>query len=420
MMGKHIVFATTGSLGDLHPFLAVGQALQEKGHRIVVATTKAHQKTVEKAGLEFAHMCPDPEPTAEFHAKFMDTRNSAKFVFSKYLSPAIENSYHDLLSAVEGADLLISQSLALAAPLVAAKTHIPWVSAVFQPMTLFSIYDPPVLPFLPFLKSKNSFAVKFNNKILKYARNFTQSWISDVTYFKNRLGIKDDRHPIYEGQHSPLAVLAMFSPLFGTSQPDWPVNTIQTGTALFGQYTELPDTLKLFLDNGDAPLVFTLGSASSNDPGDFYLESLDIAQALNKRAVLMTAGLSSQQVLPDPLPEWAMRVDYAPYRPIFEKACAVIHSGGIAASMIAIKAGVPQILVPFAHDQIDNSVRLEKLGVGKVVKRHKYKAKHIVPRFDNAFNDLQRKAKEIAIPATAENGINAACAEIERILSHGL
>ena len=50
---RHIVFATSGSLGDLHPFLALGSELRRRGHRVTVATNAAHEAHVARAGLGF-------------------------------------------------------------------------------------------------------------------------------------------------------------------------------------------------------------------------------------------------------------------------------------------------------------------------------------------------------------------------------
>ena len=42
-----------------------------------------------------------------------------------------------------------------------------------------------------------------------------------------------------------------------------------------------------FLDAGEAPIVFTLGSAAVMFPGNFYQESIQAAKLLNRRAVLL-------------------------------------------------------------------------------------------------------------------------------------
>jgi len=40
----------------------------------------------------------------------------------------------------------------------------------------------------------------------------------------------------------------------------------------------------------------------------------------------------------------------------------LVHHGGIGTSAQALTAGIPQLVVPFAHDQFDNAARLMRLG----------------------------------------------------------
>ncbi|MHB8956287.1 MAG: glycosyltransferase [Pirellulaceae bacterium] len=44
---SRIVITTWGSLGDLHPYLAIALGLQRRGHEVVVATNLRHQQTIQ-------------------------------------------------------------------------------------------------------------------------------------------------------------------------------------------------------------------------------------------------------------------------------------------------------------------------------------------------------------------------------------
>ena len=51
MSERRIALVTFGSLGDLHPFIAVGRALQARGYEPVIATTAQYRENVAAAGL---------------------------------------------------------------------------------------------------------------------------------------------------------------------------------------------------------------------------------------------------------------------------------------------------------------------------------------------------------------------------------
>ena len=53
-----ILLATFGSLGDLHPYIAVGRALAARGLVARIATCSDYRSQVEGAGLEFAAVAP--------------------------------------------------------------------------------------------------------------------------------------------------------------------------------------------------------------------------------------------------------------------------------------------------------------------------------------------------------------------------
>ncbi|MEC4719729.1 glycosyltransferase [Noviherbaspirillum sp. CPCC 100848] len=423
--GRHVVFATTGSLGDLHPFLALGNELKKRGHRVTLATSAVHREHVRAAGLDFHHMRPDPEDSPAFHARYMHPKTGGEFVYRHYLAPAIRTSYEDLAQAAGKADLLVSQSLmALAAPLVAASTGIRWISAVLQPMSFFSLHERPNYLPLPLLSWMCGRSPELHGRVFHYVRKHTEEWVRPVLDLKRELGIAGSAaqdHPMYEGQHSPSRVLAMFSPLLGSPQPDWPQPAVQTGTALYRQEQPASPELQRFLRQSSLPLVvFTLSSAASNDAGDFYRDSLRAAETLGVRALLVMGGLAAGATLPQPLPPWALRVDYAAFEQVFPHAAAIVHSGGVATSFKALQAGKPQIVVPHAHDQLDNGLRLSRLGVAAVLPGRRTGARRLRNALQAVLADrrMQESAAAAALQTRGEDGVARACDEIEEQLGH--
>ena len=48
-----IVITTFGSLGDLHPYIAIALGLRERGHEVVIGTSPCYRQKVESLGLVF-------------------------------------------------------------------------------------------------------------------------------------------------------------------------------------------------------------------------------------------------------------------------------------------------------------------------------------------------------------------------------
>ena len=51
---SHFVLASVGSLGDVHPYLALGQALQARGHQVTLLCNNDVRAEVAAAGLVHA------------------------------------------------------------------------------------------------------------------------------------------------------------------------------------------------------------------------------------------------------------------------------------------------------------------------------------------------------------------------------
>src|SRR5690606_8081777 len=133
----------------------------------------------------------------------------------------------------------------------------------------------PVMPPAPGLVRLTNASPAIASLFGSAARALSRRWIRPIESLRRELGLPTAAHPVFEGQHSPALVLAMFSRLLGSLQPDWPPNVVVTGAVRYdgGGQSVLPDDLCAFLEAGEPPIVFTLGSAAVGAAGTFYEES---------------------------------------------------------------------------------------------------------------------------------------------------
>ncbi|MCA9839725.1 MAG: glycosyltransferase family 1 protein [Trueperaceae bacterium] len=414
-MGKHILFHTIGSLGDLYPYFALGLELKKRGHKVSIATSEVYRQRIRALGFDFHAIRPDLDPSSpELLAKVMDPVNGTRFVFRDMTVPHLRAMYEDLSKVAVGVDLMISSVLTLAAPIVAEKPGVKWYSSVLAPVSLFSNFDPPIMnsPLINWISSRGPRASRM---IFGLARQMTDSWAKPLYAFRQELGLDKGRQPFFEGQHSPAGGLALFSPVFAQPQQDWPVNTHLTGFPFFDADRSLDADLKAFLDDGDPPVIFTLGSAAVYTAGDFYQESLKVIENLGCRAVLLIGERETNR-LPDNLPKNLFVCPYAPHSELFPRGAAIIHQGGIGTTAQGLRSGVPTLVVPFAQDQFDNGARVERLGTGKALKKTLFTTKRATPLLESLLQDasLKQKAQTVAAQIRQENGVKNACDLIEQ------
>lgn len=413
-----IVLATIGSLGDLHPAIALALELRRRGHQAEIATSGFYREKVSALGLGFHALRPEMTVVDETMVRrIMDGRRGSAYLLRDLIFPAVRDSHADLARAVAGADLLVASELIYAAPLLAEKGVVPWVSYSLAPISLFSVFDPPLMPGPPGTHLLQSLGPAANRFLRALAKLVSHSWWRPVRDLRRELGLPPTASPFFEGKYSPRLDLALFSAVLAPPQSDWPASTVQCGFPFYdegGLTIGLPSAVEEFLSAGEPPIVFTLGSSAVFAADDFSARSAEAAQILGRRALL----LLGQNPPPANLPPSILAWDYLPYAGIFPRADAIVHQGGVGTTAQALRAGRPMLVMPFAHDQFDNAARVARLGVARTIARRRYTATNAArelrlllaePRYGQAAAGAGARVR-------AERGVEVACDALERQL----
>lgn len=421
-MGLRIVLTSFGSLGDLHPYIGLGQALAQRGHRPVLALPQAYASAVHAAGLEHHPVRPDVDPSRrELVRRVMDPLRGARFLIAELLVPHVRDSLADLDAACEGADLVVSHPVTFAAPLAAERRGIRWVSSVLAPIGFFSREDPPLVAVHPFVsKLKRNWPGAYRT-LLGLAKRSTGAWTRPVRELRRELGLPDRGDPLHEGQFSPHGTLALFSSVLGTPQRDWPVNTAVTGAIQYdASHGGMPEEVRRFLDAGEPPIVFTLGSAAIAAKGarDFYAASLAAVRELGARAVFLVGHFEHHEFAQRPDDDLLV-CEWAPHSELFPRASLIVHQGGAGTLHTALGAGRPMLVVPFAHDQGDNAERAAAHGGARVLFPQQLDARRLVEHLSALRNQPSHAlaAAAVAKRVRTENGKLAACEWLEHASS---
>ena len=427
MKSKRIVISTFGSFGDVHPLIATALELKARGHHPVFATSEAYREKMDSAGIDFHPVRPivpsydQPELLASFIGRTMDPKTGTKAVADMIL-PYLRDIYDDLDAATEGADLLLTHPLPFVGPIIAQKKRLNWISTVLAPASFLSVYDPIVPPQWPSLHRALRLSPWVGRAVLALVKIKIDEVLLPIYELRAELGLPRGETPILNGQHSPTKVLALFTKLLATPQPDWPANTVVTGFPFydrrdfFGE-TEIPSGLIDFLESGPPPIVFTLGSTAIWVADNFYSDSIEAARVLRRRALLLIGH--ARNMPPLPLPEGVAAFEYAPYSQVLPRACAIVHHGGVGTTGEAMRAGKPVLIVPHSHDQFDNAARVERLGCGRGLPRPRYNVESAIRELrklldDQRYSDAATQVGEIV---REENGAGVAADEIENVLS---
>lgn len=415
-MPRHIVMTVFGSLGDLHPILALALGLKDRGHRVTIAASRLYQEKIEFEGLEFVSLGPDFLDTdQQVFNELFDPRSGPETLIRKYLMPYVRETAQTLRSLLAEADFLINSPTIYAGPVVAESLGLPWASIALQPFLYFSAYDPPVLPQFSLSRYGQNLGPVVWKAFYRLMKQSCADWSQEVYRLQEDLGVSRQGNPLFEGQFSPYLNLALFSPTVGPPQPDWPNNTQVPGFLFYDRMKpdeqELPPAVQKFLECGEPPVIFTLGSSVVKTATSFYDVSIEVVRKLNCRAVFLAGDQKPASMLNDRMLWW----DAVDYSALFTHAAAVVHQGGMGTTAQVMRAGKPMLIVPHGFDQPDNAARLSRLGVSRTIYPRQYQVKRVVQELSLLLGNPEyaQKALAMATQIQLEDGLRNACDQVE-------
>ncbi|MEK6422153.1 MAG: nucleotide disphospho-sugar-binding domain-containing protein [Burkholderia gladioli] len=360
-MSKMIITAI-GSAGDVYPLLGVGRALADRGHHVVFCTHPQFEAPALRNGFAFVPIGTEREyADAMANPALWDPRTSFRTLWA-VIAPSLRPHFDKLSELIDDDTVLVGTLWAFSARLLQERDGARYVSVQVSPSTLLSAHAPPThkrltIPrWLP-LWFKSGLMTLIERRVLD------QVCGPQLNALRAELGLPPARRILGRWLHSSDGVLCLFPAWFAAPQPDWPANHRLAGFPLFNDIdADAPDPeLDAFLDTGAPPVVFTAGSTRVDGAG--FADAVGAAmRATGVRGILITPDTARRDGEPDA--SHLIKRRYVPLRQLLPRARALVHHGGIGTASLAYEAGLPQVVMPSAHDQFDNAQRVADSGCG--------------------------------------------------------
>jgi len=414
----HLLLTALGSYGDVLPMVGLGAAARARGHRVQVIVNPYFQSVVEDAGLELLSLGTAEEYRELWpHPDLWHPRRGLKLVLTRAVAAYMRELYRIVEAQfVEGESVIAAHGLDLASRVFHDKVGAPLATVHFAPFGLLTLYETP--------RYMNAPSMARWPRWLKSA----SFWAADTAMIapivaptlnalRKEHGLPAVKRIFTRWSNSPQLVLGLFPDWFAGRQPDWPANTATVGFPIWDTpgAGELPDDVDDFLAAGPPPIVFAAGSANVQAK-DFFQTAIGVCQRLDLRGMLMT---KFPEQLPESLPPTVRQFGFVPFSLLLPRTAALVHHGGIGTCAQGLASGVPQVVMPMAYDQLDNGLRLERLGVGAVVPRKKFKPARVAaalqPLIDST--EVAMRCREYAERCDGPASLSAACDQLEQLLN---
>lgn len=373
MSDAHYLVVSTGSAGDLFPFLKLAEGLRQRGLPVTLVAPALHASLVRQSGLDFHGIFADPATLAD--PDLWHPRRGFAIVWR-----AVRPGLKELLPLVQalppGPCVIVAHPLALpeAELCRTLRDGVRVAVAYLAPSNIASVHDPLVLG--PW-------------KVPRLVPHALRRWLwrqigtrmIDPVVLPD-MNIDRARHalPAVDGlfdfmARAPDLSLTLFPSWFGAPQPDWPRPLVCGQFALHDPdpAAAFPAGLAAFLAAGAAPLVFTHGTGN-HQAGPFFQCALAAVQRLGARAIFLTP---LREQVPFDLPATVLWQPYLPFASLLPQTAALVHHGGIGSTAEALRAGIPQLIVALAFDQFDNAARVETLGAGLGLRHSRLSARRL-------------------------------------------
>lgn len=358
-----MIITALGSGGDVFPFVALGQALQQRGHTVALLANPHFANVVAQAGLSLVPLGTEEEYLAALRQpEIWHPRRGFAVIWRQLmeLTPRILATLEDQI--VFGQTLLIGSTLSLATRLAQERHGIPAVTVHLSPNCFLSADAFPITSARPLprwipLWIRRMLLVAIDRGMLD------ATCARPLNTLRAALGLPPVHSVMRRWLHSPDLTIGAFPEWFAAPQPDWPASAVVTGFLRLRDHAEspLPDAVQAFLHQGSPPLVFTAGTGMTQAQAFFACAAQTVA-TLQRRALFVTRF---PETVPLSLPREILVADHLPFDRLLPQAAALIHHGGIGTTAAALAAGIPQLIAPFAFDQFDNAARTVRLGVGR-------------------------------------------------------
>ncbi len=407
--------STFGSAGDVFPMLGLALELRDRGHDVTFATNEHFRNVIESYGLPFEPLGTEADYDACIrNPDLWHPRKAFNHVLQS-MQPAIKRQYEIHADhARAGPVAAITNCFGFGALMAQDRLDVPVITLHLQPVVLWSDREPPKLPGL--------FGPRWLQRLLYRVgiRYFVNPVVlPSLNQWRHELGLPPVRN-ITSWWHSRFGVLCMFPEWYCPPQADWPPGVMQTDFPLWNHKANesLAPEVESFLNRGDPPIVFTPGSANLHGQ-QFFASAVQACQTLNRRGLFLT---QFPEQLPAQVPDSIAHFNYVPLDQLLPRTAAFVHHGGIGSMSQAMLAGIPQILMPLAHDQFDNAARVHRLGLGTSIPSHKFTGPRLIQALKNVLDSptITKACRDIAARLANRDGISRSADAVEARVATGI
>jgi len=429
---KRVLIITTGSRGDVQPFVAIANGLVEDGYQVAFATHDTFRQFLFDLGpndMQFYPLKGNPAAilgSEKFRKAFFgggSMKEQSDIIFGehvKFMKPNMRLMYKATKDFHP--DILLSGIATLSEVLaVGQKLCIPVIIGSTIPAYPSSQYCPTSFSATPLrLGFANSFLHWFGGKVV---------WTmfgGVVNEFRQEIKLPPQNSFIIDS----VPHLCLYSSTISPRPTDWPPFVQVSGFCINQSFDdrEISEALVDFLEEGDPPVYIGFGSMPLPDVHNIVETFKVVMKKFGLRGIFCGGWTEELEKLrssdhsdsdeklkekhkeTDESEENFISIKGAPHEWLFPQCSIAIHHGGAGTSAASFRAGIPTIIFPVLEmaDQPYWAERAAELGLGppQVYSITKFNEETLTHQIRCAKTDIiTSRSKKMGKRLRKENGV---------------
>ena len=408
-----ITLLTYGSRGDVEPFVALAQGFLRAGHTVRLAAPTYFSSLIAAHEIDFVGLPGEPQQLVQ---DFVDEAGKSPWrmihVMSKFVVPLATSVLERIRTACRDADVIVHSFLLTSAGYeMAREMDVPDISVqLFPVFSTTAEFPSPPFPDLALGDLYRRLSHKLVSQIFWQGSRYSFWRVRRANPHLSPL----TGWPFDTRMDRQTPILYAFSSHVIPRPKDWRNDVHITGYWFSDDVGEWRPSEELldFLNAGPAPISIVFGSTISRNMEGIIERVLEALAYSGQRGIVVAASAQPKDSSSE-----VFQTDYVPYGWLFPRMSAVVHHGGAGTTGVGLKAGVPNIVVPFTSDQPFWGRRVYALGAGpKPIPARNLSAKKLAEAIISAVGDeeMRQRAKTIGEHIRTEDGVSKAVDIIQR------
>lgn len=392
------LLSTSGTHGDVLPFVGLGRALVERGHDVTLYTHEFYAETARRAGVRVVAA----DTRDGYERQIADSHNLLREVVGDIDNLVDFYRRHGLFEQIRFEYTHAAAVIRDRRPgdVVVVARHTSGLAAL---MLRESFGVPAVWVGLA---PTQYMATPLNERI------FPRGLGAPVNELRAGFGLP----PVTRWGtwlRSADVHIGLWPEWFDDAGEPAPAGVALTGFLLNDEAEtgELPSDVDALLRA--KPVLITGGSGQLLH-GDWYRVAVEACARVGRPAILVCRH---RELVPADLPPGVHWFPALPFATVMPRVAAVVHHGGVLTGARAVASGVPQLVLAHGIDRPDNAARMRRVGVGEWLPAARWDPAEAAASLRRLLDDpgYARRVRDLAPSVNAAAGATAACERMEAV-----